>query len=583
MGRKRHLGKCNSRVNVNVVDVPETSSQNLKGCKTSKNRKKPSQRATFIIIDNGLDDDEHQNGEERDDAHQSDTISSEVLTSVPDEPQIVEDSDDECQMFFRGKAPCFSPKRTEHQFRTSRNRFGLNDGYFGNLTSRNRFGLNTGFASNISEDDNSDCEILEDSSGDVRAQWEKAALRRKMMKGSWNMQFEVEDQASTSGSNNESRSHSQNSSFVQKDVNVDRDLESDEPVLSSASDIVMEDICDIVMEEDISNFKTSPDDIREEFIPNPDLNDSGSEFDRQSPDMGAPTQMGDSSNLEEMDSESTKGLDGTVVDDGNEEDGPKAQEGWVPDVDALFNNQEIGDAKDALFNNRENGDDNDVLFKNREHGDVKYSLFNNRENGDVKDPLFNCQENDDTKVENIAGDARNDTGTTEFENDLVGDREKLKDTAAFKLAIEEEWANRQREIQIQAEEAQRLRKRKKLESLRLLEMEKRQKQRIEEMRETQKKDEETINLKEQLRVEVRRELDKLEFQYRDMASLLRGLGIMVGGGLRPMLHEVQAAYKQALLRFHPDRASKRNPRQMVEAEETFKLISRLKDKLPPCM
>ncbi|EHA8587348.1 hypothetical protein COCNU_scaffold001948G000010 [Cocos nucifera] len=75
-----------------------------------------------------------------------------------------------------------------------------------------------------------------------------------------------------------------------------------------------------------------------------------------------------------------------------------------------------------------------------------------------------------------------------------------------------------------AEEAQRLRKKRKAENSRLMEMEKRQKQRLEEIRELQKKDEEIIHLKEKLRVEVRKELDKMEGRYRDMASLLRGLG-----------------------------------------------------------
>lgn len=42
-------------------------------------------------------------------------------------------------------------------------------------------------------------------------------------------------------------------------------------------------------------------------------------------------------------------------------------------------------------------------------------------------------------------------------------------------------------VPLQAEEAQRLRKRKKAESKRLLDMQKRQKERIEEVRETQKK------------------------------------------------------------------------------------------------
>lgn len=42
--------------------------------------------------------------------------------------------------------------------------------------------------------------------------------------------------------------------------------------------------------------------------------------------------------------------------------------------------------------------------------------------------------------------------------------------------------------------------------------------------------------------------------------------------------QVQAAYKRALFTFHPDRASKTDVRAQVEAEEKFKLISRLKDK-----
>ncbi|XP_042501324.1 uncharacterized protein LOC122079134 isoform X2 [Macadamia integrifolia] len=103
------------------------------------------------------------------------------------------------------------------------------------------------------------------------------------------------------------------------------------------------------------------------------------------------------------------------------------------------------------------------------------------------------------------------------------------------------------DLSLWAEEARRLKKRKKAESMRLLDMEKRQKQRLEEMRESQKKDEETINLKEQLRVEIRKELDRLEPMYSDMASLLRALGIHVGGGLYPTPHEVSCMYSMLLL------------------------------------
>jgi len=44
-----------------------------------------------------------------------------------------------------------------------------------------------------------------------------------------------------------------------------------------------------------------------------------------------------------------------------------------------------------------------------------------------------------------------------------------------------------------------------------------------------------MNLKEQIRAEVRKELSKLEMTCHDMASVLHGLGITVGNGTS---HEV---------------------------------------------
>ncbi|KVI06250.1 DnaJ domain-containing protein [Cynara cardunculus var. scolymus] len=162
-------------------------------------------------------------------------------------------------------------------------------------------------------------------------------------------------------------------------------------------------------------------------------------------------------------------------------------------------------------------------------------------------------------------------GAVPVQSSIIDQREKLKETDEYKRALEEEWSARQIALKIQAEEAQQLRrlqKRKKAETLRLLDMERRQKQRVEEIRESQKKDEENMNLKEVYRTEVRHELNKLEKTCLDMASLLRGLGI-----------QVRAAYKRALLSFHPDRAAGSDMRQQVEAEEKFKLISRMKEKL----
>uniref|UniRef100_A0ACD5WAF5 Uncharacterized protein n=1 Tax=Avena sativa TaxID=4498 RepID=A0ACD5WAF5_AVESA len=164
----------------------------------------------------------------------------------------------------------------------------------------------------------------------------------------------------------------------------------------------------------------------------------------------------------------------------------------------------------------------------------------------------------------------------DFQDGLIGAREKHKESDEYKRAQEEEWASRQRQLAIQAEEAQeakRLRKRKKAEALRLLDVEKRQKQRIEEVRETQRKSEEDTQLKEQCRGAVRLELENVERTCRDVSSILRALGIPVEGG------EVKAAFKRAALKFHPDRVSRKDIYEQVKAEETFKFISRFKEKL----
>ncbi|XP_071693737.1 uncharacterized protein [Rutidosis leptorrhynchoides] len=200
-----------------------------------------------------------------------------------------------------------------------------------------------------------------------------------------------------------------------------------------------------------------------------------------------------------------------------------------------------------------------------------------------------CVPSSSTEEENEKNDNEDGANVEDDDDDdvpvqslIIGEREKLKETEEYKRALEEELKARERQIKIQAEEAQhlrRLQKRKNAETQRLLDMERRQKQRVEEIRETQKKDEENMNLKERYRTEVIQELKKLEIMCVDMASLLRGLGIRVGDGLVPSSNEVRAAYKRALLSFHPDRASGSDMRQQVEAEEKFKLISRMKEKL----
>ncbi|PWA56853.1 dnaJ domain-containing protein [Artemisia annua] len=173
-----------------------------------------------------------------------------------------------------------------------------------------------------------------------------------------------------------------------------------------------------------------------------------------------------------------------------------------------------------------------------------------------------------------------DTNVSLGDDHIFTERENLKETDEYKRALEEELLAREQALKVQAEEAKqqrRLLKRKEAEQLRLLDMERRQQQRVEEIRESQKQDTENMNLKEMYRIEVCHDLRKLEMTCHDMASLLRKLGMLVDNGCYASSHEVHAAYKRALLSFHPDRASRSDMRQQVEAEEKFKLISRMKD------
>lgn len=73
---------------------------------------------------------------------------------------------------------------------------------FAKSPRRNRYGLDFEFDDGSSDSDCSDCELIEDSRGKFREQWEKAFQKRKHV---LNRQSGFEDQASASGSNSESR------------------------------------------------------------------------------------------------------------------------------------------------------------------------------------------------------------------------------------------------------------------------------------------------------------------------------------------------------------------------------------------
>ncbi|KAI5075486.1 hypothetical protein GOP47_0009562 [Adiantum capillus-veneris] len=163
-------------------------------------------------------------------------------------------------------------------------------------------------------------------------------------------------------------------------------------------------------------------------------------------------------------------------------------------------------------------------------------------------------------------------------------RKTARESEELQFAEEEERLLFQEESQRQAEGAQRERKKRRVDAERKLGMEIRQKQRLEEIRQNQQEEERTHGYKEQVRGRIRSELEGVAASSLDMASLLRNLGVEVDGGVYPSIQQVNAAYKKALLRFHPDRVAalaKTDPFHQVEAEETFKLISKMKTTLQP--
>ncbi|XP_068642757.1 stress response protein NST1-like [Aristolochia californica] len=519
--------------NVDFVDVPESSHK--KGRVFSRlrtNRKGFAWNVISIDDENGCDLDSDITSSRK---HYANEKNNHCFT---------EESDDEdCQIFYERRNLPFKLSKFSHQFS-------------GKVHPRNHFDLFTDSEVRPSESDNSDCEVMEGSMGKIREQWEKAASRKKSL----------EDQISTSEpcTNPQKPQHRKSCKIFDTDNNGS---------CSYSETSVQSNCCDGMDNQVNHNFSVDSlffqhDDVTVkgsgQFVNqdcHQDKNDLVSEA-----QLASRAQAGYETEFDhEYSSFTNRGKSGqekhvTVQDEGLDHlghtkvviEGPCSEEGLVSGTEM--------DPKRAIFEEKEdcwedhfvNTDRDEVIKNNKE---LARGEFFHREDGTP-------EEGSEQKF-------------------LISDRERLKETEEYKRAQDEEWRARRQQLQIQAEEAKQLRKRKKAEILRLLDMERRQKQRVEEIRESQKKDEETINLKEQLRVEVRKKLEVLELKYGDMASLLRALGIHVEGGLHPTLHEIRAAYKQALLRYHPDRSSTASIGQQVEAEETFKLISHLKEKLLP--
>ncbi|PWA39874.1 hypothetical protein CTI12_AA567730 [Artemisia annua] len=85
---------------------------------------------------------------------------------------------------------------------------------------------------------------------------------------------------------------------------------------------------------------------------------------------------------------------------------------------------------------------------------------------------------------------------------------------------------------------------------------------------------------EEIKAKEDKELDRIQKRKQSENELDRRQKQRVEE-IRESEKKIKKAYKQALLTFHPDRAPKDDLHKQVEAEETFKIIQRMKERKEP--
>lgn len=392
-----------------------------------------------------------------------------------------------------------------------------NQTYCTNASGRNRYGLDPDFDNSLSDSDFSDCELMEDSFGKVREQWERASLKRKHVQ---NRHSGLGDQASASSSNFEAHTNAEEEN--------DREQPVDVPVCSSSSNadyrkgnpsefVASNDVygkstfkpqsesCFMdadqkVEQEGFSCRKPMSEQETESLHPNVDFQPGGRtasedphcSYDCQSDDVCIPGYW----NEEPSPQRSFQPGGGTVAEDTHCSDGFC---GWnevetCPQKSPFIRSEhDLGDKQSKCprttsgekekpdsrhsfaANSREFDEtlvDNDVAHPNDKYGSEEFlsegfsgkACHQYKVRGDTNDvflckyasnrtqiqPVQSCsteakEPNDRSQLLNSEdGDV-----TPSVDRDIINEREKLKETDEYKRAIEEEWASRQRELQLQ--------------------------------------------------------------------------------------------------------------------------------------
>lgn len=373
---------------------------------------------------------------------------------------------------------------------------------FAKSPGRNRYGLDFEFDDGSSDSDCSDCELIEDSRGKFREQWEKAFQKRRHV---LNRRSGLEDRASASGSISESHTS------VDEENRREQHQEAPSCSTSSCVDYGKENLSDFVATENSNekveqeNFssanhmsakekESSYQHIKIPFVDNEQNFREGLRFCDSQPIFNnfnyrkASFQDEGTSLHKNMYSGETSGnREGVVSREKDDEfsEAPSTFNIFSPNKNEkrpssvvkeklyygqpFVSNSRMSDEEQvdnlAHYDDKAGGVCEEVSFcrtsSEGESGVSSEKACNDEKVRQVSSCNTTCNEARSTEGEPcMAEEAREsydvrdslhaqDGHVTPVERMIISEREKLKETDEYKLATEEEWASRQRELRTQ--------------------------------------------------------------------------------------------------------------------------------------
>lgn len=459
--------------NVIIIDVPKHVRQSLKCSSANRKGAKFPHQGVISIDDDESDVMDHPGiGEKGCGDLDSDATSSKRSFPSSSRMQNSVDVDgDEC---------CFV-----HENRSSFKLSKCNQTYSGKAPSRNCYGLGSESESASSDSDCSECELMEGSFGKLHEQWKKASLKRKHDR---NGQSGLDDQTSFSGSHADIHTDFEEENKTEKKRAVpvcsssssqDHEKEFLSAFFASGDGYVGGTSFDPGMESPC--MKSDPR-VHQTYTEDPSfsykwqrpyhVNGGGSGFcngeqSQQTPPSSTAQEQADSQSKyarPNQKGEMRADLD-RVVPRSEVDKSPPAPSSCNTSVEthvnldrtvsnqAGCNEEQVNGARNGLCNTLEESFFCSIPSEGKSEVSNKKAFS---EENSEQTLLWNTRCDETQVVEaNETYDLRNPIVSQDgdvtpvVEKNIINEREKMKATDEYKRAIEEEWASRQRQLQIQ--------------------------------------------------------------------------------------------------------------------------------------